>query len=168
MPCPSSMKEQKDLRAHCTALIGLEDFVWSPVVEVASPPACPTGKLCSISVSMQAPNEQANALRTTLRGICKTILHMTGAEPVCVCPPTLPRRANGYTCTCRIWCVELPPKDSGNIVAQFSIKEDAPMRMVVPDDGSFVLLAMGFGGLTRVDIDLAASPPVFQEYTGDV
>jgi hypothetical protein len=42
------------------------------------------------------------------------------------------------------------------------------MRMAIPEDGRFALLAMGFGGLIRVELDLTVSPPALLEYTGQI
>ena len=67
---------------------------------------------------------------------------------------------------CRVWCVEYGSHGLGEIVAQYDIQEDAPMRMAVSKTQDFLLLAMGFGGLHQVDIDLKASPPQLNEYKG--
>ena len=55
----------------------------------------------------------------------------------------------------------------GEIVAQYDIQGDAPMRMVISQAKDFLLLAMGFGGLHRVDIALAAIPPTLTEHKGE-
>ncbi len=54
----------------------------------------------------------------------------------------------------------------GDVVAQYNIDGDAPMRMLLSNGKEFLLLAMGFGGLLRVDMVLTAEPPTFTSHEG--
>lgn len=53
-------------------------------------------------------------------------------------------------------------------MAEYDIQGDCPMRMILAQRNDFLLLAMGFGGLHRVDLDLSASPPSLKQHEGRV
>ena len=65
-----------------------------------------------------------------------------------------------------VWCVIHEENRLGEIVAQYDIEGDAPMRMLVSQGRDFLLLAMGFGGLLRMNMVLTAEPPTFTSHTG--
>lgn len=65
-----------------------------------------------------------------------------------------------------MWCIEHTEGGLGEIVTQYDIDGDAPMRMLVSQSKDFLLLAMGFGGLTRVDMDLSSKPPILENHDG--
>ena len=67
---------------------------------------------------------------------------------------------------CSVWCVTHNGEELGEIVAQYNIDGDAPMRMLVSHSRDFLLLAMGFGGLLRVNMVLTAEPPTFATHGG--
>ena len=68
---------------------------------------------------------------------------------------------------CSVWCVKHKDGCLGEIAAQYDIEGDAPLRMAVSQGRDFLLLAMGFGGLMRINMDLSATPPILTCHIGE-